>query len=88
MTDVYFFKSPTCGPCKRFMPVVMSAVTDLDLPLIVTDVSKAPDFAKEHNVTAVPTLIVMTEGEEPQELYRLVGATTKAELVDLLRSFS
>jgi thiol-disulfide isomerase/thioredoxin len=88
MSEVVLLKSPTCQPCKKFLPVVMSAVTGLELPLRVIDVTKVPDAVERYQVTAVPTLILESDGENPEELYRLVGPTTKVELVDLLRAFS
>lgn len=83
MPEIILFKSPTCGPCRTFLPVVAEVVGEL--PLRVMDVSRTPEAVAQYDITAVPTLIIEKDGEE---VYRLMGATEKSELANILQSFA
>jgi hypothetical protein len=74
-TGVVFVCSETCGPCRRFSPVVDNA-TILGWPIITVKVGDQ-EQGKRWSVTAVPTMIRYVNGVEKD---RRVGAMTPMEL--------
>lgn len=46
MKKLILFKSPTCGPCKLFAPVVKEAAEKLEAEYIEMDVSSDEGFAE------------------------------------------
>ena len=52
MKKLILFKSPTCGPCKLFAPVVKSAAEKLEAEYIEIDVSSDEGFelAKKYGI--------------------------------------
>ena len=52
MKKLILFKSPTCGPCKLFAPVVKSAAEKLEAEYIEIDVSSDDGFeiAKKYGI--------------------------------------
>jgi thiol-disulfide isomerase/thioredoxin len=63
---IYFFTSPTCGPCKAVKPVVSELTEDHPrLTWITVDTSADPDnLARTHKVTHVPTMVAVSNGVE------------------------
>ncbi|CAH8318537.1 unnamed protein product [Eruca vesicaria subsp. sativa] len=66
------FYATWCGPCKFFEPAFIDmAVKFTDVDFVKLDVDKLPDVAKEFNVTAMPTFVLVKQGKEVD---RIVGA--------------
>jgi thiol-disulfide isomerase/thioredoxin len=63
---IYFFTSPTCGPCKAVKPVVSELTEDHPrLTWITVDTSADPgNLARTYNVTHVPTMVAVSNGVE------------------------
>ena len=72
-----------CGPCKAISPLVSKLAEEYDGKLVVgkCDVEQNEDITMEYAVRNIPTLVFLKDG---QEVARIVGATTKAEIVDKL----
>ncbi|SPQ26211.1 28bcdd26-8b01-4090-95c3-eb31894a5df7 [Thermothielavioides terrestris] len=61
------FWAEWCPPCKAIAPLFAKLSAELALPGAVAfgkvDVDEAPDVAAKFGVTAMPTFIVLTDGE-------------------------
>jgi len=63
---VYFFTSPTCGPCKSVKPVVSELQEDYKtITWIQIDTTNDPEHvATTYKVTHVPTMVAVFNGKE------------------------
>jgi thioredoxin 2 len=54
-----------CGPCRQVSPVLEQVARDLagQVKLVKVDVDKAPKVSERFTIQAVPTLILMRDGE-------------------------
>jgi thioredoxin 2 len=68
-----------CGPCRTVSPALERVATDLagKIKLVKVDVDAAPKLAERFTVQAVPTLMVMRDG---QVIARRAGAAPAAAL--------
>lgn len=73
------FRSSQCSACAALRPMLASFATRYSdqLLIISVDVDRTPLVAEHYGVAAVPTLLVLRDGEE---LTRLVGFVPKALL--------
>ncbi|KAF8422931.1 PITH domain-containing protein [Tirmania nivea] len=78
-TVVIDFHAQWCGPCKLVAPVYEKLSTALTSPgnIVFTkcDVDACQDIARHYNITAMPTFIIFTDG---QEVSRIQGADIPA----------
>jgi len=74
---VLYFTSPTCGPCKSLKPIAQQVSLETGVPIEYIDVSQNMDAARSYNVTGVPTLIGLNNG---QIKFRHTGMTSKQNL--------
>jgi thiol-disulfide isomerase/thioredoxin len=65
-TTMYFFTSPTCGPCKAVKPVVAELTEDYSkITWITIDTTADPEhLATTYKVTHVPTMVAVHNGTE------------------------
>ena len=63
---MYFFTSPTCGPCKSVKPVVNELQEDYKtITWIQIDTTADPqNVATTYKVTHVPTMVAVFNGKE------------------------
>jgi thiol-disulfide isomerase/thioredoxin len=64
--QMFFFTSPTCGPCKAVKPVVAELRED-NTQITWVEVNTAADpsnFATTYKVTHVPTMVAIKNGTE------------------------
>ncbi|CAI9278380.1 unnamed protein product [Lactuca saligna] len=65
------FSAAWCGPCKFIEPAVHDlAVEFSDVEFIKIDVDELPDVAKDFEVQAMPTFVLVKKGKERE---RIVG---------------
>lgn len=70
-----FFTASWCGPCKLMSritltdPLIAAAVSNVDH--VAVDIDEHPDLATKHHVTAVPTFIMLSTGDN--EMDRTTG---------------
>ena len=64
--QVFFFTSPTCGPCKAVKPVVAELQEDnKQITWLSVDTTADPrNFATTYKVTHVPTMVAVKNGTE------------------------
>lgn len=77
------FYADWCGPCKMMAPIVEQVADQLGntASICKLNVDQAQDLAQKYGVMSIPTLIVFKNGEEVE---KIVGATSKESLVELL----
>lgn len=59
------FWAPWCGPCIQMKPIIERVASELKdrVTLILVDIDVNPDVAREHGVSAIPTLVAFRGGE-------------------------
>ncbi|EOA17651.1 hypothetical protein CARUB_v10006018mg [Capsella rubella] len=66
------FSASWCGPCKMIEPAIHAMADKFtDVDFVKLDVDELPDVAKEFNVTAMPTFVLVKRGKE---IDRIIGA--------------
>ena len=83
MLVVKRFTAAWCGPCKALAPVVAEvAKENTDVQFETIDVDSNPSAAA-YGITSIPTIIFEKDG---QEVKRIVGLTSKSNLITLIKS--
>ena len=77
------FGAEWCGPCHMVAPIVEELAGEYEGRVLICtcDAEKSDDIVATYKVRNIPTLVFLKDG---QEVARIVGATTKAEIVDKL----
>ena len=77
------FWAEWCGPCRMVAPIVEELAGEYEGRLLICtcDAEKSDDIVATYKVRNIPTLVFLKDG---QEVARIVGAPTKAEIVDKL----
>ncbi|MBT8212570.1 MAG: thioredoxin [Acidimicrobiia bacterium] len=79
------FWAEWCGPCRMVAPILEEMAAEHDtISVAKLNVDENPQAAMQHDVMSIPTLIVFKDGVEKK---RLVGARSKAALLDELTEF-
>ncbi len=73
--DVYYFYHPKCPNCIATAPYISYLEEKYNLDIRQIDVSKVSnrELVEVWNITAVPTLIIITSRGDSSEEYRYVG---------------
>ena len=74
-----------CGPCRAISPIVEELADEYGDRIVVgkLDVDANRDTAVKYGIQAIPTLLLVKDGEVTD---RIVGATDKASLASKLDS--
>ena len=75
------FSSVHCQPCKQ-LSSLMQSLNELPFNVQDIDVDKETGITKMWNVRSIPTLVLLDSTGE--EIKRISGALTKAELLKFL----
>ena len=72
------FYATWCTPCKQIEPEFIEIEKEYcsKVNFLRIDIDKQPEIAKEYNVDAVPTFVLLDADDN--ELYRIVGADASA----------
>jgi S1-C subfamily serine protease len=73
------FSHPTCGPCQAMQPTIERLVSE-GYPIQAVNVEQQSDLARQYQITAVPTCVLLVNG---QEATRVEGVRTRDELRQL-----
>jgi thioredoxin 1 len=75
-----------CGPCKALAPIVEELQSETNNVNFVTiDVDQNKEAATQDNISSVPTIIVMKNG---QEMHRFTGVKPKSVILAIIKQFS
>lgn len=79
------FYADWCGPCKMMVPILEELATELQGQATVAkvDIETAQKVTSDFNVTSVPTMVLIKNGEE---LQRIVGVRDKDSLHQVISS--
>jgi thiol-disulfide isomerase/thioredoxin len=58
---IYYFSSPTCEPCQKIKPTIQELQEDFPFDWTFTDLDS--QVAKDHGITKVPTMLIVTPTE-------------------------
>lgn len=82
--DLYYFYSDNCGYCKKFKPVLDSAIKEIRNDINLIEISGKDEneikLMKENNVNGVPMLIMVKNNNK--KIYQ--GDRTKEDLIDFI----
>ncbi|PCI39632.1 MAG: thioredoxin [Elusimicrobia bacterium] len=88
-TDPVFadFSATWCGPCRALAPIVDSLVDQYagKLKFVEIDTDKNPDLAAKFNISSIPTLLILENGERTSTVG--VGLIPRAQLETTLDAF-
>jgi len=80
---LYYFYSPSCGPCRSMTPIVDKLASQSNL-ITKVDISKDPELAGRFGIRATPTTVVVENNtikevrlgaQSQKQLQRLMGMT-------------
>lgn len=78
MKTVYYFTADWCQPCKRTRPIVEELNREQkEAGFQIIDVDDNQELVKSFGIQAVPTFILIKNGEE---IGRIIGGQTKESL--------
>lgn len=79
------FGAEWCGPCKGMQPVLESIASEYEQRAIVgkVDVDECPEISGQFNVWAIPTTLIIKDG---QVVHSLKNVQPKNTLISLLES--
>ncbi len=81
VTLVDFFAN-WCGPCRALMPIIEEIAEERgDIKVGAVNVDEERGLANRFNITSIPTLILIKDGEV---VSRTQGARPKVALLDLI----
>ena len=77
------FWAEWCGPCKMITPMINELAVEFAGKASVAKVNadENQDLLAKHNVSSLPTLLVIKNGEE---VNRFIGITPKEELAEAI----
>lgn len=84
MVKLLDFWATWCGPCKFMAPIIEELEKDLagKVEVVKIDVDQEQDLAAKYQVMSIPTYVVEKEGKEVE---RIIGATTKENILNALK---
>lgn len=79
------FYATWCGPCQMMSPIIEQVNAQLKnrLQVVKIDTDKYPQLASQHNIQALPTLVLFKDGKP---VHRIEGVVQAAQLVQRLQS--
>lgn len=80
-TELLAFSADYCAPCRQMAPIV-GRLAQQGHAVRKVDVTKEPALAQKHRVTQIPCFVMLAD---EQEVDRRIGATTEADLLNMLR---
>lgn len=77
------FWAPWCGPCRMITPMIeqLSSQYQGKLKVVKVNTDESPDTASKYNISAIPTLIILKDGEVMEQV---MGVRSREELSELI----
>lgn len=80
--QILAFKAPWCGPCKQMEPIINNMKAE-GFKIDSLDVEDNVELAKQYNVRAVPTFVVLEGGIQSETI---IGIQSKEALVNIFKN--
>lgn len=77
------FYADWCGPCKMLAPVLEEVAAEVDIKIIKVNVDEARAIAAEFNVSSIPNLTLLKNGEM---VHQEVGFKPKEVLIEMINA--
>jgi thioredoxin-like negative regulator of GroEL len=81
MRHILYFTAEWCNPCKRVRPIAEELDRDGIIKFQYIDADDNGDLCRKFEIKAVPTFILMENGNE---IRRINGAKTKEQLEEFI----
>lgn len=80
------FWAPWCGPCRMIAPVIDELANEYagKANICKVNTDEQEELSARYGIRSIPTILIMKNGEIKDTL---IGATTKAVLVEKLNAF-
>lgn len=80
------FFATWCGPCKMLTPILEELSEEMQdsVEFVKVDIDESMELAMEYQVTSVPTLVFIKDG---QEVARKIGFSPKAALKEEIEKY-
>jgi thioredoxin 1 len=80
---VLYFSSPSCGPCRVFLPIVEEHLKERKIDIEKIDITEESNFhyRNDYGLTSVPTVVVLSDtgevltqfsGADPKKLKEII----------------
>lgn len=72
------FFATWCGPCKMLSKVIenIDAKGEIPFDVVKVDIDQEPELAQKYNVSVVPTLYFMADGESKETMSGFIPEST------------
>ena len=80
------FFATWCGPCKMLTPILEELSEEMQdsVEFVKVDIDESMELAMEYQVTSVPTLVFIKDG---QEVSRKIGVNPKVALKEEIEKY-
>lgn len=78
------FGAPWCPPCKVLLPILeqLDSKFGEQLTVLAVDCEESPQLAAQYGVMAMPTVIVLNQGEPVEKLVGLRPTSVYEQMID------
>ena len=80
MSNILYFSTQWCGPCKMFKPVVEEVAQQAGVAVQFIDAEQHRDLAAKYGISSVPAIVITVGGNA---VNKLVGPQPKARLMEI-----
>lgn len=85
MITIKRYTAAWCGPCKALAPIMAELQSEMNNVNFVTiDVEQNKEAAAQDNISSIPAIIVMKNG---QEMHRFTGVKPKSVIAAIIQQF-
>ena len=80
------FWAPWCGPCRMIAPVIDELASEFEgrAKICKVNTDEQEELSSKFGIRSIPTILIFVNGEVKDQL---IGATTKAALVEKIEQF-